>query len=387
MNHYVYIITNLINRKKYIGKRSCSCPIDKDRYMGSGTLLKKAQKKYGIENFKKDILLICESEEQAYEEEQEAIELAGAVESPQYYNITHGGLGAGAGEKNHFYGKNHTDETIQYLKLITKDKYKGENNPMYSISPLERMKFDINKYNTWRNNISKANTGENNYMFGKTHNDETRKKISNAVKGEKHPFYDKPCTETRRKNISKAHKGKTFTKEHRENISKSRVGMKLSDEHKKAIKDGSSNKKAIVCLNTGEQFDSIMDASVKFNIKHQTISDCCNGILYSSGELNGTRIVWKFLEEYNSLTKQEIEYIINNAQIKALGGKPVICINTQKVFSTITSASKEYSIKSDETISRCCKGKQKSAGKHPETGEKLVWMYLDDYIKQHGEIA
>ena len=122
MNHYVYIITNLINRKKYIGKRSCSCPIDKDRYMGSGTLLKKAQKKYGIENFKKDILLICESEEQAYEEEQEAIELAGAVESPQYYNITHGGLGAGAGEKNHFYGKNHTDETIQYLKLITKDK-------------------------------------------------------------------------------------------------------------------------------------------------------------------------------------------------------------------------------------------------------------------------
>ncbi|MBV4427146.1 hypothetical protein [Clostridium tyrobutyricum] len=39
MNHYVYEITNNINNKKYIGKRTCDCPIEKDKYMGSGVLI------------------------------------------------------------------------------------------------------------------------------------------------------------------------------------------------------------------------------------------------------------------------------------------------------------------------------------------------------------
>ena len=42
MNHYVYEITNLVNDKKYIGKRSCKCPIEDDKYMGSGYALKKS---------------------------------------------------------------------------------------------------------------------------------------------------------------------------------------------------------------------------------------------------------------------------------------------------------------------------------------------------------
>ena len=67
MNHYVYETTNLINGKKYIGKRSCKCPIEEDKYIGSGTILKVAIKKYGKENFKKEILQICENEEMAFE--------------------------------------------------------------------------------------------------------------------------------------------------------------------------------------------------------------------------------------------------------------------------------------------------------------------------------
>ena len=34
---------------------------------------------------------------------------------------------------------------------------------------------------------------------------------------------------------------------------------------------------------------------------------------------------------------------------------------------------------SDGDIGRCCKGKRKTAGKHPETGEKLTWMFYEDY--------
>ena len=76
MNHYIYEITNLINGKKYIGKRSCKCPIEEDKYMGSGKLLKKAINKYGKKNFKKEILQTCENEGMAYEWEKVYIEQA-----------------------------------------------------------------------------------------------------------------------------------------------------------------------------------------------------------------------------------------------------------------------------------------------------------------------
>ena len=72
MNHYVYEITNLVNGRKYIGKRSCHCEISKDRYMGSGKALMKAINKYGINNFEKKIVFVCNSEDEEYEKEKES---------------------------------------------------------------------------------------------------------------------------------------------------------------------------------------------------------------------------------------------------------------------------------------------------------------------------
>lgn len=53
--NYIYMTTNLINGKKYIGKHKGEL---NDSYLGSGTLLLRAIKKYGKENFKKEILYI-----------------------------------------------------------------------------------------------------------------------------------------------------------------------------------------------------------------------------------------------------------------------------------------------------------------------------------------
>ncbi len=58
---YVYKVTNIINGKIYIGKRSCDCnPVDDIKYIGSGKFLKLAIGKYGIHNFIKEIIELCD---------------------------------------------------------------------------------------------------------------------------------------------------------------------------------------------------------------------------------------------------------------------------------------------------------------------------------------
>ena len=60
--HYIYITTNNINGKKYLGQRKCQKQnIENDIYFGSGILITKALKKYGKENFSKEIIFTCDN--------------------------------------------------------------------------------------------------------------------------------------------------------------------------------------------------------------------------------------------------------------------------------------------------------------------------------------
>ena len=53
--------------------------------------------------------------------------------------------------------------------------------------------------------------------------------------------------------------------------------------------------------------------------------------------------------------------------------KKVLCLTTGKTFDSIQEASSFYGV-SHQTISACCKGKRKSAGKF--NGKKLIWEYI-----------
>lgn len=59
--YYIYLTTNHINGKRYIGKHYGEL---NDSYLGSGNLIKAAIEKYGKENFSKEILYISQSEEE-----------------------------------------------------------------------------------------------------------------------------------------------------------------------------------------------------------------------------------------------------------------------------------------------------------------------------------
>lgn len=86
--HYIYITTNLINGKYYIGKHKGE--ID-DKYLGSGIILKQAIEKYGRVNFEKEVIVICSTEEEVNTWEKKIIKEN--LTDPKCYNIAPGGEG------------------------------------------------------------------------------------------------------------------------------------------------------------------------------------------------------------------------------------------------------------------------------------------------------
>jgi len=84
------MITNNINGKTYIGKHQT---IDiNDNYMGSGKLLKRAQSKHGLENFKKEILFVFDTEKEMNAKEAELVTEEFCLREDTY-NICVGGQG------------------------------------------------------------------------------------------------------------------------------------------------------------------------------------------------------------------------------------------------------------------------------------------------------
>ena len=123
------------------------------------------------------------------------------------------------------------------------------------------------------------------------------------------------------------------------------------------------------------------------NIKSQKslLVEACN--LWNNGyaaheimlELNiGKWLVSSYLKQgqkYNLCNN----YSAQNSTIRSSGIK-VTCVNTGISYSTIAEPSKIYNI-DDKGILNCCRGNDFSAGKDLNTGEKLFWMYTDDYNK------
>ncbi len=86
--YIIYEIKNKLNGKKYIGCHMTD-NLD-DGYMGSGKYLKRAIDKYGMDNFEKSILFLCENEKDMLNKESELVNES-IVNSEEFYNISLGG--------------------------------------------------------------------------------------------------------------------------------------------------------------------------------------------------------------------------------------------------------------------------------------------------------
>lgn len=133
--HYVYKITNDIDDRYYIGKHSTNDL--NDGYMGSGLILQKLFKKYGIEHFKKDILKLFESSDDAYKYEGELVNNE-TLKDKNCLNIQLGGI-------THKISNNPESKSIK-LRNAGKNKIILKNiitNKCIKIS-----KYDLKNYDT-----------------------------------------------------------------------------------------------------------------------------------------------------------------------------------------------------------------------------------------------
>jgi group I intron endonuclease len=222
----IYITKNLINNKKYIGKDSHN----NSNYLGSGALLLEDIKKYGKENFKKEILEYC-TKDNLGEREEYWIDYFKAVKSKNFYNIR-------------------SQTSGWYNKDLNQEKYDYVTNKM------------------------------SNALLGKLKPEGFGKKISE--------------NQERKDKLKKANKGKPKPQGFGEKISQIKTGIKLSEEHCDKIKQGKLGKrqpqsfldkkyKPITQLdkenNIIQEFKSIEEAEKSNTIfKRSNISCCLTGL-------------------------------------------------------------------------------------------------------------
>jgi hypothetical protein len=82
-----------------------------------------------------------------------------------------------SGEENPFYGKKHSPETLEKMREASKNRKRRP----HSEETKRKMRESAQKY--W-NECGRDITGENNHFYGKNHSEETKKKIGNKLKKE-----------------------------------------------------------------------------------------------------------------------------------------------------------------------------------------------------------
>lgn len=182
---FVYLTTNLINGKQYIGDHNNL----KDAYYGSGLAIHRAIKKYGKQNFNRRILEYFDTKKDAFNAQEKYIKQYQTLQ-PNGYNISPKGGNGIAGC--------HSEESKRKIAL---------NNSNRIISDETKIL------------MSQNNRGSNNPMFGKKLSIEARERIS------------------------KSQKGRIKSLEEKNKIRNAKIGTHLSEEAKNKLREFNSGKK------------------------------------------------------------------------------------------------------------------------------------------------
>ena len=218
----VYIITNKINGKQYVGitlgslKRRMSAHISSSKTSGNGYVFHNALKKYGHESFQQELL----------------------YESDSYDHI----------------------KTMEIYFIALYDTYStGSNMTLGGEGTLGRYATDATKQK-----MSKVRTG-------KICTEETKKRISESQLG-------KVVSDVSREKMSIAHAGKTLSESHKRNMSKSQLGRKHTPKTLKKMKDSAIKYTYTIYHPCGKITSTkyLRDFCTKYNVSLPHLNNTCN---------------------------------------------------------------------------------------------------------------
>lgn len=241
-SYIVYMHTNKINNKRYIGitKQNPEKRWSRGKGYGNNKYFTNSIIKYTWDGFKHEILFEKLLEQDAKNKEIELINLYQSNNREFGYNLSAGGDGSN--------GCLHTKEEKEKMSKNRKGKCKGEEHYLYGKHRSEEIK----------NKMSESKKGENNAWYGKKHTKDEIIKMSESKKGNKNPNFNK------------------FGKDN-------------------------PHSKSVICIETSTIYDSITQVNELLKINTGNISSCCNNILKSAGKLeDGTRLHWMFYDDYIS---------------------------------------------------------------------------------------
>jgi group I intron endonuclease len=259
----IYLTTNMINGKRYLGKDSKNDP----NYLGSGTILKRAIEKYGKKHFKKEIIEECYTLTHLSEREEYWLNYYDAGNNSNFYNMHNHSVGTPSGIKNKLFGTSLSKEHRTKISKGLMGRVQSEET---------------------RKKIKESNIGKNK---GKLASSETRKKLSIAATGRCHTEESK--NKIRIKSVgNKSRTGMSHSQETKNRISITQIGVKKNPEsvYKNFL---SQKKKPIVQYDINGNFlmeyDGVRLASRMTGIKRQALISALKDKTKTSGGF-----IWKY---------------------------------------------------------------------------------------------
>ena len=242
-DYTVYIHTNKVNGKRYIGITRQSV---EDRWRGGKgykhcTYFYRAILKYGWDEFDHEVFAANLTEDEAINMEKLLIKEL-ETQNPEFgYNIADGGSTTRISEEG-------------------------------------------------RTKLSEQKKGEKNPNFGRIVSDEEKRHLSELFSGSNNPNYGRKHTEEERRKISEAITGRHLSEEHKQKLAP--IASKRFKGRPRPEGGGRPPKK-VLCVETGEVFDSIADAARAKNMYNTktSISKVCKGNAEIAGGYH-----WKYYE-------------------------------------------------------------------------------------------
>lgn len=183
------------------------------------------------------------------------------------------------------------------------------------------------------------------------------------------------------KHMSELHRGKCLSQAHRDKIGQAGRGRQLSAEQKKQISDRMMgnvyNVGRVISEETRQKIsDSNKGKPSPNKGKHlsQQTKDLIREANLGKEASDETREKIGVTSRQRGMSE---EYRIKMST--ANGGQPIYCPQLNEEFYGPSDVERKYSIPRSY-VSACLYGHQKSAGRHPTTGEKLNWVFIENNL-------